>query len=427
MDRVAIVRFILAVLYWLRAESLGSYPDGLTDKLFIDSSLAIGKHAPCFNLLGAGHRFYQDRTASRLRTATDLLHEIPTGNNFQHFRHSIDKSNGLCFACCAMGLLRLPLFSVSGLPDLKAGINGAPPIYVMFWGRSLAETLGANWNPSSKLGVPAWVNPTIRALPGEEVPSLVGLTLLSRRVWLHEDFSEGTCIACGSEVVRLVKTCEFQSAGEQRNELWNDPNVVYSLDVPRKVTKAPDLTATRKFKTDRPWPELFARMIEAGRFNSTAYSTKLLVVAFATDQARYVDVWERLVDIPPTLSGETPASFVRQWQKETSALYRRAHPRLEKGTSRKFVEISAITDSIRPHVEGKVLGNIENLLTGDTSAWQRAADEYRPMMQMVANSLSPGITTSALLRRNQIASAIPNMRPKTESTKKISRRKGGHA
>src|SRR5690606_13138708 len=77
-------------------------------------------------------------------------------NNFWHFRHSKDEKDGLCLPCCVLGLLRLPLFSVSGLPDLKSGINGVPPIYVVPVGLTLAETLAANWIRVASLGVPSW-------------------------------------------------------------------------------------------------------------------------------------------------------------------------------------------------------------------------------------------------------------------------------
>ena len=127
MDRVAIIRFLLAILYWCKnpptdseLTKLKSFPEDWFTKL--------DENKECFNLLGKGKRFYQEKEAKRECAVTDLLQEIPTGNNFWHLRHSTDMVNGLCFACCAMGLLRLPIFSVTSLPDLKTGINGTPPI-----------------------------------------------------------------------------------------------------------------------------------------------------------------------------------------------------------------------------------------------------------------------------------------------------------
>ncbi len=146
MDNIALLRFLLAVLYWCKQNPPNDWDAISNDPFPVDWFSKLGANKDCFNLFGNGQRFYQDRAARRARPVTDLIQEIPTGNNFWHFRHSTDYSDGLCPACCTMGLLRLPLFSVSGLPNLKAGINGTPPVYVVPLGRSLLETLFANWS-----------------------------------------------------------------------------------------------------------------------------------------------------------------------------------------------------------------------------------------------------------------------------------------
>lgn len=420
MDRVAIVRFLLALLYWCK----GNPPDQVAaipnDSFPSDWLTKLGENEHLFNLLGEGDRFYQDRAAQRPRAVTDLLQEIPTGNNFWHFRHSTDQKDGLCPACCAMGLLRLPLFSVSGLPNLKAGINGTPPIYVVPWGMSLLETLLANWLSYPSFGEPAWVHPDIRPTPGQDVPLLTGLTLLSRRTWLHDPTGPpGLCMACGVRETSLIRTCEFQSAGEQKNDLWNDPHVVYSNETPRKVSKAPDLTVAGKFRMDRPWPDLLARMAEAGKFGSGTEPTSFLIVGFATDQAKNIDVWERTITVRPDASTkETAASLLQQW--------RQGGWRMEKRIGRPVLAGSAAVAAIRPHVEYKVSAKAGELIVGGDNTWEQAAQEYRPMMEMVAQSLSPGLTTVAVQHRKEIANAIPDMRSKTEVAKKSGRKKGGN-
>jgi CRISPR type I-E-associated protein CasA/Cse1 len=419
MDRVAILRFLLAVLYWCKgnppekanADSSNSFPSDWFSKL--------DDNKDCFNLLGEGKRFHQDRRAQRCRGVTDLLQEIPTGNNFWHFRHSTDQVDGLCPACCATGLLRLPLFSVSGLPNLKAGINGTPPVYIVPWGMSLLETLLANWVPSMLLGEPAWAQPGIRPTPGQDVPLLTGLTLLSRRVWLHEPSEPpGLCIGCGARETALIRTCEFQTAGEQKNDLWDDPHVVYSDATPRKAPKAADLTAARKFRMDRPWPDLLARIVETVKFGSAEKPVSLLVVGFATDQAKNIDVWERTVCARKTEpTQQTTATIMRKWQKEGR--------RLENRIGRSKVAGVAAVAAVRPHVENRVSAKARELASGSEDAWQQAAVEYAPLMSMIARSLSPGFTTAALERRKQITSAIPDMRPRTKTTQKQGRKKGG--
>ncbi len=426
MDRVAILRFLLAVLYWCKGNPPGNVDASSGDSFPADWFRKLDDHKDCFNLLGEGARFYQDRAARRSRTVTDLLQEIPTGNNFWHFRHSTDKVDGLCPACCAVGLLRLPLFSVSGLPDLKAGINGTPPVYVIPRGISLLATLRANWMSRVPLGVPAWIQPDIRPSPGQEVPLLTGLTLLSRRVWLHDPHPPGTCIGCGAKGTVLIRTCEFQTAGSQKTDLWNDPHVVYSGQDIKKASTAQDLTAAGKFRMDRPWPDLLARMIQAGKFGSGDRSTSFLIVGFATDKAKNIDAWERTIGVQSETSiQEMSASLLRQWEKQSAWLARKVKPRSKKTGSWKYVEIASTLAALRPHVEGKVSAKAGELLAGDDAAWEEAALEYRPMMEMIAKSLSPGFTAAALRRRKQIANVLPDMRQKTESAKKSGQGKGG--
>lgn len=418
MDRVAIIRFLLALLYWCK----GNPPDDASvnprDSFPTEWFSKLDKNKECFNLLGKGKRFYQDPTSHRARAATDLMQEIPTGNNFWHFRHSTDEKDRLCPACCAIGLLRLPLFSVSGLPDLKAGINGSPPVYILPLGNSLLETLQANWMPRGHLGDPAWIDPLIRPQLNQEVPLLIGFTILSRRVWLHEPVEPpGQCISCGAKGTSLIRTCEFETAGEQKNDLWNDPHVLYSTAPQRKSLKTVDPTAAGKFRMDRPWTDLLARVVETGKFISDNKPTTLLVVGFATDKAKNIDVWERTITVPARgsmkeLSGIMP----QQWRYEGW--------RMEKRIGRSKIEGPVTLTSIRPDIEKQVSADAEPLLVCSDSAWKQAILRYRPMMQSIAQSISPGFTATAMQRRRDIASLLPDMNPKTEPAKKTNRKKG---
>lgn len=188
MDRVAILRFLLALLYWCKgsppdtknASSSGSFPSEWFSKL--------DDNKECFNLLGEGKRFYQYHGAGEAKNtelaANYLVHEIPTGTNKWHFRHATDEVDGLCPACCTMGLLRLPLFATSGGRGKPPGVNSKPPVYVIPLGVSLAATLRLSWLKVSCLGTPAWETPEMK-LPREgAVALLMGLTWLPRRVWL---------------------------------------------------------------------------------------------------------------------------------------------------------------------------------------------------------------------------------------------------
>jgi CRISPR type I-E-associated protein CasA/Cse1 len=143
MDRVAILRFLLALLYWCKGnppddkDSISSFPSDWFKKL--------DDNKDCFNLLGDGKRFYQhpaSGTEAKL-SANYLMQEVPTGTNSWHFRHSTDMKDGLCAACCAMGLLRLPVFATSGGRGKPPGVNQKPPRRCAFPGESYrARTWG---------------------------------------------------------------------------------------------------------------------------------------------------------------------------------------------------------------------------------------------------------------------------------------------
>lgn len=413
MDRVAILRFLLALLYWCK----GNPPDNV-DALLRSGFPAewftkLDDKAERFNLLGNGKRFYQDPVAERRRTATDLIQEIPTGNNFWHFRHSTDEIDSLCPACCAMGLLRLPLFSVSGLPDLKAGINGTPPLYVLPIGCSLMETLRLNWTQNPLLGEPSWIQPDYRPSDTEDVPLLTGLTLLSRRVLLHKPESIGSCIGCGKQEIQLIRLCEFQTAGEQKSNHWNDPHVLYLDKTAGKALKATDLTAAGRFRMDRPWPDLIVNLKDTQVPTS---QRSLLVVGFATDKAKNIDVWERQVSLNISSEPTDTSAMTLQWQKENF--------RLEKSLVRSKTQSMTAMTAIRPHLEQRVSQDLSVLIGSTAETWIAAASEFFPMMKSVAKSLSPGITTFAIEHRQKMTRARPNMYPKEEKGEKSVRRRG---
>lgn len=400
MDKVAILRFLIALLYWCRGSP--SEESGHGGELFTpDCFRKLNHNRERFNLFGQGKRFYQTGNAERPRPATDLLQEIPTGHNAWHFLHSIDGVEGLCPYCCVLGLLRLPLFSVSGLPDLKAGINGAPPIYVIPCGETLRETLLFNWSGAEELGEPSWLNPEMTLPSDEAVPVLPGLTLLARKVWLHDAEGPGVCVGCGAHAEQLVHSCEFQSAGKQETELWQDPHVIYYTSSKKRRTpyKADD-TVAGNLRTDRPWHNMLIGALGSRHDLFEPSKKSLLVVGFATQQAKNVDVWERTIP-PITSSGpcEEAAAVFDQWIKQGL--------RIEKQVGRAKLEGKATITSIRPSIDDRVSSLAPEMISGADDAWERAAALYRPMMEAVAKSLSPGYTSRALRGRRHIAETAP--------------------
>lgn len=447
MDRLAILRFLLALLYWCK----GNPPDNV-DGTSGDSFPAnwfskLDANKDCFNLLGEGKRFYQYcKSEDRPRTANYLIQEIPTGTNHWHFRHSTDKDkvDGLCPACCAMGLLRLPVFATSGGSGKPPGINSKPPLYVVPVGESLAATLRLSWQRVSNLGTPAWEQPDQRLPRTGAVPLLVGLTWLPRRVWLeHPKEPESNCNSCGRKE-RLIRKTVFAPIGSNRTDAdgpgreWRDPHVLYAKDgkgVVRPICAGNVLDASDAAAGQ--WAKIIVGMHRDQKaenlFRAADDATvHAWVVGFSTVKFdKYLEAVESLIPFPNFISNQqNPESFekIERWQKQgknlAKTLERKIKAPKEKASSRKHVEIPTMFAAIRPHVEGKVSAKAGQLLAGDDGAWKRAASEYRQMMEVIAQSLSPGFTTSAVQRRKQIASVLPELRRQAEPAKKTKSRKG---
>jgi len=429
MDRVAILRFLLALLYWCKGnppddkDSISSFPPDWFEKL--------DHNRDCFNLLGDEKRFYQCNPKSGEEgklSANYLMQEVPTGTNSWHFRHSTDGSEGLCPACCAMGLLRLPLFATSGGRGKPPGVNQKPPVYVVPVGVSLAETLRLSWRKVSDphLGTPAWEEPDLRLPKHGKVPLLVGLTSLPRRVWLdNPQEPKANCISCGRKEL-LIRECVFAGIGSAKTDvdgegrIWSDPHTISDgEDVvkPSSALGAADAAAGQ-------WARIAAGILRGKEANA---KRRLWVVSFATVQNdKYLEAMEYEIPFPSTLDDPQVAEGVEtieRWQKEGWKLVRKAKPR---GTSRNHLEIAPMVAAIRPQAEFEVSKMAGELIAGEGGAWEHAADEYRPLMSAVAKSLSPGYTTAALRRRRQIEYVKPDMRTNTAAAEKAARKKGGN-
>lgn len=425
MDRVAVLRFLLALLYWCQ----GNPPDKFSDVSFPpDWFEKLHDNKDCFKLLGEGKRFFQYRVGpgnDEKLSANYLIQEVPTGINFWHFRHSIDKTNGLCPACCAMGLLRLPLFATSGGRGKPPGINAKPPIYVIPLGSSLAEALRMSWQQVSSLnlGTPAWEKPDLQFPKTGEIPLLTGLTWLPRRVWLDiPKEPEAKCISCGYKR-HLIRQCVFAGIGSTKSDegrTWNDPHVIPdSKDVmkPGNALGSPDAAAGQ-------WAKITAGILHGQKANKRR---RLWVVGFATVQNdKYLEAMEYEITLPCAPDDQKVQQDIEKidmWRKEYLNLIRKVKPK--EISSRKHIEVPSMVAAIRPYVEGIVSAKAGELITGGEDAWEQAAREYRPMMAAIAKSLSPGYTTAALQRRKQIEDAKPHMGPNTEKSKKSGRKKGG--
>ncbi len=434
MDRVAVLRFLLALLYWCKDNPLGDLKITSRDGFPADWFSKLDDNKDYFNLLGEGKRFYQWRKPEdKPLSANYLIHEIPTGDNIWHFRHSRDKVDGLCPACCAMGLIRLPLFATGGGAGKSPGINAKPPIYVMPLGQSLAATLRLSWRQVPNLGTPAWERPDLPLPQTGDVPLLLGLTWLARRVWLADpEQPEANCISCGQKK-QLIRQTVFAGLGSTKGEdgsparFWQDPHAIYEQTKKGDVMSihAVDALGASDAAAGQ-WSKIMAGIL---RKHETSMETKVWVVGFSTvQQCKYLEAVESVVSLPSLQETQASVDKLERWQREFRNLVANVKKIYDEGLSHKRrheIDIPSAASGIRPNVEHRVCSRLPELLAGGDAAWQGAASEYRPMMKMIAQSLAPGFTVAALRKRREIESVIPNMKPKAETEKRRSPKKGG--
>jgi CRISPR type I-E-associated protein CasA/Cse1 len=237
MDRASILRFMLALLYWCKGNPSEDMDNSSIHAFPMEWFEKLRENKELFNLLGEGKRFYQtaDISKTEKQTVNYLIHEIPTGTNMWHFRHSNDGATGLCPACCAMGLIRLPLFTTMGGSGYTPGINNSPPVYAIPLGRSIFDTLLYSYVPinNSNLGSPAWETP-IDHPPTGDVPFLLGLTWSPRKVWLDIPETPDYCFLCGNHtpLIRRFLYAGFGGSADPENakRKWIDPWIVTEND-----------------------------------------------------------------------------------------------------------------------------------------------------------------------------------------------------
>ncbi|MCB5223700.1 MAG: type I-E CRISPR-associated protein Cse1/CasA [Candidatus Syntrophosphaera sp.] len=412
MDRLAVFRFLLALGYWCFANT-NQTP--ARDKPIPEAWLSwLEENKQYLKLYGDGPRMYQDPGVKRTRPITDLLHEIPTGNNLSHFKHTLDYVSGLCLPCCIQGLLRFPIYATSGLPQLKASINGMPPFYALPWGNTLAETLYLNWEPRELMGTPAWVFNTVDPEDGP-VPLLEGLTSLARRCVLHDPIpGDGACSACGDRSGSLVYSCGYDTAGVVANPMWEDPHVCYDVKK-TKANKALNLISEKPMMQDRNWQRAFTG---SSKLESGDESINLLCIGVSVNQAVINDVWESTIRIPPREAGKDPKS-IPNWTWINRRLvggYERNRlywaDKSVSGKPRAPLSESLIS-AVSPHILHYAIQETGGFLPDNGELPKSVQIEYRNMLKAVAKSQAPAVTIE-----DAIASKfVHNQRPQLEQAK----------
>lgn len=431
LDRFAIFRFLLAVLYWCE----GNPPAGSSmpsKTLLTKAGLAkLDGNAELFDLFGDRKRFYQfiAPDGAKPLSVSYLLHEFPTGINIAHFRHSRDGVGGLCRACCAMGLVRLPVFTTMGGQRKGPGINRTPPIYAIPIGDALLDTLKLSWTPVQDLGTPSWEEPGARLPERGIVPLLMGLTWLPRRVWLESPTGPARpCLYCG-QVEEVVFQCAFGGRGKtSTKELpWRDPHTL-----PRGgwTNGHGPLTAKNAAKPGavdagaRQWQDVVRGVTDS----DTPHPSTWWVVAFATDQNKYIETVEWTVEMGASHSREPLASLKqeeRNWEEK--ALLAKLFPKdlfptdYEHLRERQKERLGSMILSTRPQLEEDLRASFA---TGDylgDGQWAQPGDADQRALRLIASSLFPGHTVSAVGIRMRLEGAFSPPAPRGQTRRSPSK------
>lgn len=277
LGTVALYRFLLAVLQWCKPDPTDDEIREVrtADRLPDDWSSKLDKHRGRFELLGDQYGFYQERSAweeverqlnqkrdkkklskenleeadanekvGGLRCPSDLFAELPSGTNVAHFRHTRDRRDGVCAACCAVGLVRLSAFA----PSLKhgkeqqqpAGLNGVKPLYALPIGATLLQTLLLNWPMGSRQrDTPGWMSDKKPAQG--DIGRCSAFSWRPRRVWLgrpNGDCPREHCAYCGSED-RLIRIIAFLP-GWPRERWDDDPHLLARVQKAKSKRAQPE-------------------------------------------------------------------------------------------------------------------------------------------------------------------------------------------
>ncbi|MCL4199412.1 MAG: type I-E CRISPR-associated protein Cse1/CasA [Phycisphaerales bacterium] len=236
MDNVALLRFLLAVLLWCRpglSEDDRRSPDeagGIPE----DWLKMLDEHKAKFNLFDPERPFMQALSVKdeSKNAATELLHDLPSGSALNHFRHTRDKVDGLCPACCALGLVRWPCYATAGTKgagkSMTASPNGNTPTYAFPVSNTLLLCLAMSLTrcTTSQNDKPIWISNDCPTTLGP----LSGLTWRSRSVLLDKPtVNDGTpCSYCGSNDGGLIREIRFQPGWKRLSgDPWDgDPHLV---------------------------------------------------------------------------------------------------------------------------------------------------------------------------------------------------------
>ena len=256
---------------------------------------------------------YNEEYDKNLVSVAALNIAMPSGNNHIHFEHRKEQEQSMTYEEAARGLCALNLFCTAGAQGYPSTINGAPPIYFVYEGANLFESLVYSMVAVEEGGEISYdVPPVIWRNLSDVIPKqtetsisvLYGMLYPCRRVLLYPE-EDGT--------VKKIYLC--QGKNFVAYDSWKDPHVSYLYSdkgrssLKPTMEKEPWRNITTIFSDDVTAPVFIHRVLNENLVDEvfvTAYS-------IVTNQASYLDMQKSHLKMPRSIAmNETKRDRVQE-------------------------------------------------------------------------------------------------------------------
>ncbi len=235
-ETFGISRLLITILTDIYRPKRWDDVDEIRQQGFIPSSKLEEYYNTClaegssFDLFDTKRPFLQyvfsDADKPTPRPIGTLLDHIPTGNNVPHFVHSSENSHIFDVARCLQALCVIPFYEKHKRGrKVTTGINGTPPIYYLYNGDTLFDTLIVSIIPLKavsyqEFGLPIWREKNYYDKQNIIKPEL-----------LHGLFSAPIKVQLiPSNDRNLIEEIFIIDQGiNYKDVVWKDPHVAYNL------------------------------------------------------------------------------------------------------------------------------------------------------------------------------------------------------
>lgn len=245
---------------------------------------------------------YREEYDKNLVSVAALNIAMPSGNNHIHFEHRKEQEQSMTYAEAARGLCALNLFCTAAAQGYPSTVNGAPPIYFIYEGANLFESLIYSMFAAEEGGEISYdVPPVLWRNQEEVIPKqteavtsvLYGMLYPCRRILLYPE-EDGT--------VKKMYLC--QGKNYVAYDSWRDPHVSYLLSEKGRsslkptVEKEPWRNIVTILSNSNTAPTFVKRIL----WNDLADEVSVTAYGVVTNQASYLDMQKNHLKMPRSIA-----------------------------------------------------------------------------------------------------------------------------